>query len=65
MPYPTLGEQLAALNVDPKMALDLRRRLNSLRFYIGSSRFALTAEDVIWDYETGRNRYADAPKGRR
>jgi hypothetical protein len=39
-------------------AFGLYLRLTALQPYIESTRYALTAEDVRWDYETGRDRYA-------
>jgi hypothetical protein len=36
----------------------LSERVRRLRPYIDSTRFALTLDDVIYDYLTGRHRYA-------
>lgn len=36
----------------------LAERIHRLRHYIESTRYALTEDDVRWDYETGRNRYS-------
>ena len=35
----------------------LEQRLERLRFYTESTRFALTEDDVRWDYETGQDRF--------
>jgi hypothetical protein len=40
----------------------LAQRIARLRCYIDSTRFALTLDDVIYDYTTGNHRYAE--KGR-
>lgn len=36
----------------------LSDRIGRLRCYTHSTRFALTVDDVIYDYTTGRDRYA-------
>jgi len=40
------------------MAETLLERCMRLYVYWGSTRFALTLDDVLWDYTTGRHRYA-------
>lgn len=57
MAYPTLEQQFDAWDF-PTRGSALHKRLEALRPYIESSRYALTAADVVWDFETGRNRYA-------